>query len=283
MPAIGPLLGAYQVERQLGRGAMAVVHLALDLRHDRLVAVKVLRPEVAAAIGAARFLREIQIAAQLQHASILPLFDSGQVEHTLFYVMPFIAGGTLRDRLRREGAVPVGDAIAIAATVADALAAAHREGVVHRDIKPENILLDEGRPLVADFGVARLTGEAGHGMVSTSGLAVGTPGYMSPEQIAGDRELDGRSDVYSLGCVLYEMLVGEPPFTGPSAQAVANRHMYERVPSVRVVRPEVPAWLEQAVMKALAKVPGARYAGAADFGRALRAGGVTPPAAPPAR
>lgn len=268
----GSVLGGYRIDRELGRGGMAVVYLAHDLRHDRPVALKVLRPEVAQALGPARFAREIQIAAQVHHPNILPLYDSGAENGTLYYVMPYVAGGTLRDRLRREGPLPVAEAIAIAGVVAEALDAAHRQGVVHRDIKPENILIDAGRPLVADFGIARLIGATGATGISTSGLVLGTPGYMSPEQLSGAPTIDGRSDVYSLGCVLYEMLAGEPPFTGPTVQAVASRHLHERIPSLSLVRPGVPKQLEQVVQQALAKLPVDRFATAGAFRDALESG-----------
>jgi serine/threonine protein kinase len=211
------LAGRYRIERELGRGGMATVYLAEDLRHGRRVAIKVLEPGVAAAIGPGRFEREIRIAARMQHPHIVPLFESGQAGGLLFFVMPWIAGGSLRQRLRREKQLPVGDVVRIAGEVASALAHAHGQGVVHRDVKPENILFDEDRALVADFGIARVVHAAGGETLTTSGAVVGTPAYMSPEQAAGQAELDARSDQYALACVVYEMLAGEPPFTGATA------------------------------------------------------------------
>jgi serine/threonine protein kinase len=210
----------YRVERELGRGGMATVYLARDLKHNRLVALKVLHPELTAILGAERFLREIQIAANLNHPHILPLHDSGAVGEILYYVMPYVEGESLRDRLVREKQLPVDDALGIGQEVAQALDYAHRHGVVHRDIKPENILLEDGQAVVADFGIAHAISEAGGTRLTETGLTLGTPAYMSPEQAAGQSSLDGRSDLYSLGCVMYEMLVGEPPFTGPTAQAI---------------------------------------------------------------
>jgi len=207
----------YRIERELGKGGMATVYLAHDLRHDRQVAIKVLRPELTAALGHERFLREITTTANLRHPHILPLHESGAAGEFLYYVMPFVEGESLRDRLIREKQLPVDDALQIAREVADALSYAHSRGLVHRDIKPENILLERGHAVVADFGIARAITAAETETLTQTGLAVGTPLYMSPEQAAGERSLDGRSDLYSLGCVLYEMLAGEPPYTGPTA------------------------------------------------------------------
>jgi hypothetical protein len=265
------LSGRYRIERELGQGGMATVYLAHDLRHDRKVALKVLRPELAAVIGAARFLQEIKTTANLQHPHILSLHDSGEVDGTVFYVMPFVDGESLRDRLSREKQLPVGDAVRIATEAADALEYAHRHGVIHRDIKPENILLSDGQALVADFGVAKAAGEIGAERLTGTGLALGTPAYMSPEQAAGSRELDGRSDQYSLGCVLYEMLAGEPPFTGPTPQAVIGRRFVEPPPSLHLLRAGVPEALERVVLQALAREPADRFSTAADFVRALSA------------
>jgi tetratricopeptide (TPR) repeat protein len=262
------LAGRYTIERELGRGGMATVYLAHDLRHDRAVAVKVLRPEVAASLGPQRFLREIQIAAHLTHPHILPLHDSGQAGELLYYVMPFIDGESLQDRIRRDGPLPVQAAVRIASDVADALSYAHAQSIVHRDIKPGNILLEAGHAVVSDFGIARALSEAAGEEITTSGLAIGTPMYMSPEQVAGNR-VDGRSDVYSLGCVLYEMLTGGPPFGGPNAQAVAARHLNEPPPTLSSVRPEVPPGLSAAVETALAKRPDDRFPTAARFAEAL--------------
>jgi len=231
----------YTIERELGSGGMATVYLAEDLKHHRKVAVKVLRPELAAALGSERFLREIEVTAGLTHPHILPLFDSGEADGFLYYVMPYIAGESLRQRLNRETQLPVDDARAIARQVAAALDFAHRHDVVHRDIKPENVLLHEGEALVADFGIALAVTAAGGGRLTETGLSIGTPAYMSPEQVTGDRAIDGRSDIYSLACVLYEMLAGEPPYTGPTAQAVLARKLSEAVPRLSVVRADCVA------------------------------------------
>jgi tetratricopeptide (TPR) repeat protein len=262
------LAGRYQIEREIGRGGMALVFLARDLKHDRRVAVKVLRPDLSAAIGVERFLREIQIGASLQHPHIVPLHDSGEAGGLPFYVMAYVEGESLRDRLEREKQLPLDEAIRIARDVAEALGHAHSHGVVHRDVKPENILLSGGHALVADFGVARALSAAAVGVTGT-GLAVGTPTYMSPEQAGGMDAVDGRSDLYALGCVLYEMLVGEPPFTGPTASAILARHMQETVPGVRIVRPTVPPGLEAVLDRLLAKIPADRYPTASAFIEAL--------------
>ena len=268
----------YRLEREIGRGGMAVIYLAEDRRHRRRVAIKVLEPELARAIGAERFLREIEIAARLTHPNILPLHDSGDAGDALvYYVMPFVDGESLRSRLDRERQLPLDDALRIAREVADALAYAHSQGVIHRDIKPENILLTAGNlalgqvahALVSDFGIARAVGEAGGDRLTHTGLTLGTPAYMSPEQAAGEREVDVRSDIYSLGCVVYEMLAGEPPFTGPTPQAVLARKAMEPVPRLRVVRETVPAAVEAVVAKSLARTPVDRFATAAQFGEAL--------------
>jgi len=264
----------YRLERELGRGGMAQVWLARDLRHDRAVALKILHPELAAALGAERFLREIRLTARLQHTNILPVLDSGATTlpdgaHVLWYTMPRVEGETLRARLAREHQLPVDEAVAITREIADALEAAHRQGVVHRDVKPENVLLGAGHALLADFGIAKpLLDE--DGALTSTGLALGTPAYMSPEQAAGDPAVDGRADVYALGCVLYEMLVGEPPFTGPTAQIIAARRLVDPVPSVRRLRETVPPSIEAAIRRALAKVPADRFPGAAGFADALR-------------
>jgi len=263
------LAGHYTIDRELGHGGMAVVYLALDARHDRRVALKVLRPEIAAALGAERFLREIRIAAGLSHPNILPLYDSGEAGGILYYVMPYVEGESLRDRLNREAPMPLAEALAIATETADALGHAHAHDVVHRDVKPENILLSGGHALVADFGIARAINAAGGDQLTETGIAIGTPAYMSPEQATAQRAVDGRADVYALGCVLYEMLAGEPPFSGPSAQAVLARHALDPVPPLRTVRPELPPRLERAVLKALAKTPADRFATAAALREAL--------------
>ena len=258
---------------------MATVYLARDLRHDRFVAIKVVPPDLAAVLGPARFLREIEIAARLAHPHILPLHDSGQFEGNLYYVMPYVEGESLRARLRREVQLPLPDAVTIAREVADALGHAHEHGIVHRDIKPENILLQAGHALVADFGIAQAIDVAGGEGLTDTGITLGTPAYMSPEQASGD-VVDGRSDLYSLGCVLYEMLAVEPPFTGPSAHAVLARHRSDAPRSLRVVRPGVPLALESALETALAKVPADRFATARHFQHALEAdrapSGATP-------
>jgi serine/threonine protein kinase len=217
------LADRYRIERELGAGGMATVYLAHDLKHDRNVAIKVLRPELAAVIGADRFLSEIKTTANLQHPHILSLFDSGTVDGTVFYVMPFVDGESLRDRLTREKQLPLRDALAIAREIADALQYAHSHGVIHRDIKPENILLQGGHALVADFGIALAASKVGGNRMTETGMSLGTPQYMSPEQAMGERELDSRTDVYALGCVTFEMLAGEPPFTGPTAQSIVAK------------------------------------------------------------
>src|SRR6185312_9090303 len=246
------LAGRYTIERELGRGGMATVYLANDLRHRRQVAIKVLRPDLAAALGPQRFLREIEIAARLQHPHILPLHDSGDDDGFLYYVMPYVEGESLRQRLVREKQLPLDDALQITSAVASALGYAHSHDVMHRDIKPENILLSGGEAVVADFGIARAITAAGGDKLTTTGVAVGTPTYMSPEQAAGEARLDGRSDVYSLGCVLYEMLAGEPPFTGPTAQAIIARTLKETPRPIHSMRAGVPAALDQVIAKAMA-------------------------------
>ena len=255
---------------------MATVYLAEDLRHDRPVAVKVLRPELTVGPGAERFLREIHIAAQLHHPHIVPLYDSGSIDELLYFVMPYVDGESLRERLNRERQLPVDDALAIAVEVCDALIYAHNLGVVHRDLKPQNILLASGHALVVDFGIARAIAALGAESLTPTGLAVGTPGYMSPEQALGDEQVDQRSDIYSLGCVVYEMLVGEPPFTGTSAQAVIARQVIDPIPGIRTVRPTVPASLEAAVTRALSKVPADRPRTAQQFHDALAGIGISP-------
>ncbi|MGH7580494.1 MAG: protein kinase domain-containing protein [Gemmatimonadales bacterium] len=267
----GALTGRYTIEREIGRGGMAVVFLANDLKHNRQVALKVLRPEVAAALGAERFLREIQLSARLVHTNILPLYDSGAADGALYYAMPCAEGESLRKRLEREGQLSIPDAVQITREVADALAYAHGLGIVHRDIKPENILLSGGHALVADFGIARAITAAAGTRLTETGLTLGTPAYMSPEQAAGEARLDGRADEYSLACVLYEMLVGEPPFKGPSAQAVLARHSMDPVPRLRTVRETVPEGVEQVVRRALAKVPADRFPSVRQFADALAA------------
>src|SRR5918995_2435645 len=242
------LAGRYRVERELGAGGMATVYLAHDARHDRKVAIKVLRPELSAVIGAERFLREIQTIATLQHPHILGLIDSGEVHGTAYYVMPFVEGESLRDRLTREKQLPIADAVRLATQVAGALDYAHRHGVIHRDIKPENVMLHDGSALVADFGIALAVSSAGGGSRMTeTGMSLGTPHYMSPEQAMGDRELTARSDIYALGAMTYEMLLGEPPFTGPTAQSIVAKVMTEEPAPIGPRRRSVPDAVAAAV------------------------------------
>jgi Tol biopolymer transport system component/tRNA A-37 threonylcarbamoyl transferase component Bud32 len=268
------LADRYRLERELGQGGMATVYLAEDLKHDRKVALKVLRPELAAVLGADRFLVEIKTTANLQHPHILALFDSGKVDGTVFYVMPFVEGESLRDRLAREKQLPVADAIRIASEVAGALDYAHRRGVIHRDIKPENILLHDDSALVADFGIALAASRSeGSTRLTETGMSLGTPHYMSPEQAMGEREITARSDVYALGCVLYEMLTGEPPYTGPTAQAVVAKVMTAEPPPPSAARKAVPPSVDEAVLTALEKLPADRFASAAEFAAVLAGGG----------
>jgi hypothetical protein len=262
----------YRLVRELGAGGMATVWLADDVRHDRQVAIKILHPELSAVLGPERFLAEIKLTAALQHPHILPLFDSGSADGLLFYVMPYVEGETLRRRLERERQLPVADAVRIARDVADALAYAHGRGVVHRDIKPENILLQSGRPVVADFGIALAVQQAGGSRMTQTGLSLGTPQYMAPEQAMGEREIDARADVYALGAVTYEMLAGEPPFTGPSSQAIVARVLTEQPAGIRARRPAVPEHVEDAVLLALEKLPADRFGGALEFATALEGG-----------
>ncbi|HEX6645346.1 MAG TPA: serine/threonine-protein kinase, partial [Gemmatimonadales bacterium] len=265
------LATAYSLERELGRGGMATVFLARDLKHKRPVALKVLHPELSQALGPERFRREIDTAARLQHPHILTVHDSGEAGGRLWYTMPFVEGESLRDRLRRERQLPVDEALRIAREAALALDYAHRHGVIHRDVKPENLLLSaDGDTLVADFGIARSLEGADDALTQT-GVVIGTPAYMSPEQASGEAALDARSDVYALGSVLYEMLAGEPPFTGPTAQAITAKRFRDPVPSVRRVRSSVPEGVDRALQRALALVPADRFATAAAFEKALAA------------
>ncbi|MFC1639257.1 protein kinase [Gemmatimonadota bacterium] len=277
----------YSIEQEIGSGGMATVYLAHDLKHDRKVAVKVLRPELAASIGVDRFLREIKITANLTHPHILPLLDSGEAEGSLYYVMPYVEGESLRDRLNREKQLPVDDSLRIAGEVADALSFAHAHNVIHRDIKPENILREAKHAVVADFGVARAIEEAGETKLTDTGIAIGTPAYLSPEQASGERELDGRSDIYALGCVLYEMLAGEPPFTGPTAENIILKHISAEPTPVNVLRGTVSEEIVLTVKRALAKSPADRFATADELAQQLQAlatpsGGITPSRTPPA-
>jgi len=288
------LADRYRIERELGHGGMATVYLAEDLKHHRQVAIKVLRPELAAALGADRFLREIETTANLRHPHILPLFDSGALDsglsthdsltthdsRLLFYVMPYVEGESLRDRLVREKQLPLDTALQIAREVADALNYAHAHGVIHRDIKPENILLESGHAVVADFGIARAISAAGGEQLTETGLAIGTVQYMSPEQAAGQRDLDGRSDLYALGCVLYEMLAGQAPFTGPTVESIVHQHLMATPPPITQLRPTVPPKVAAALLRALAKTPADRFTDGAQFVRALESGGSAPPEPP---
>jgi serine/threonine-protein kinase len=276
------LADRYRIERPLGRGGMATVYYAHDLRHDRPVALKVFHPELAAALGE-RFVREIHLAAKLSHPHILTIHDSGEAAELLWYTMPVVDGESLRQRLERVGQLPVGDAVRIASTVAEALEHAHRHGVVHRDIKPENILLFAGEPMVADFGIALALDRAGGERLTQTGFSLGTPVYMSPEQACADPRLDSRTDIYSLGCVLYEMLAGEPPYTGTTPQAIVAKRLSQPPPPLRTVR-EVPEALDQAIQTALARNPADRFMTARDFARAITEGAAAPHgAAVPAR
>jgi serine/threonine-protein kinase len=280
-PLFEALADRYRIDRELGRGGFAVVYLAHDLRHDRPVGLKVLHPDIAAALGVERFQREIHLAARLQHPHILGVFDSGEAAGQLWYVMPYVEGESLRDRIVRERQLPVADAVRIVQEVADALDYAHRHGVIHRDIKPENILLTDRHALVADFGIARAVGADA---LTLTGMAIGTPAYMSPEQASGEGNVDARSDLYALGCVLYEMLAGEPPFTGPTVQAILSRALTEPPRPVHPIRDAVPAALDTVMAKALARVPADRYASGSELAAAIAAAaGQAPRSARPLR
>ena len=265
----------YRIERELGAGGMATVYLAHDLRHDRDVAIKTLHPDLAAALGGERFLSEIRTTARLQHPHILPLLDSGSADGLLYYVMPYVAGETLRSRLDRERQLPLDDALLIAREVADALQSAHQLGIIHRDIKPENILLQGGHALVADFGIALAVQSAGGARMTQTGLSLGTPQYMSPEQAMGERTIDARSDQYALAAVTYEMLAGEPPFTGPTVQAIIAKALSERPVPISTLRDTVPVAVEQTVLRALAKLPADRFTSVQEFAAGLRTEGGT--------
>ena len=265
------LTGRYAIEREIGRGGMATVYLARDIKHDRDVAIKALRPDLAAALGAERFLAEVKLTARLDHPHILTLIDSGDAGGILFYVMPLVRGESLRARLDRERQLGLDETVRLARQVASALDYAHRQGVIHRDIKPENILLQEGEAILTDFGIALAVSQAGGERLTGTGLSLGTPSYMSPEQAAGDRTVDARSDIYALGAVTYEMLTGEPPVTGASVQAIIAKLMTEPPTPVRVLRETVSSSLDAAVMRALAKAPMDRFATAREFADALTA------------
>jgi serine/threonine-protein kinase len=264
------LPGRYAIEREIGRGGMATVFLARDLKHERQVALKVLDPELGAVLGSERFLAEIRVTANLQHPNLLPLFDSGEASGLLFYVMPFVEGESLRSRLDREKQLPVDEAVRIASAVANALDYAHGHGVIHRDLKPENILLQAGQPVIADFGIALAVSKAGGARITQTGLSLGTPQYMSPEQATGDRVVDGRTDIYSLGAVVYEMLTGEPPHVGNTAQAIIAKLMTEEVRPVKVLRRNVPTHVDAAVRRALERLPADRFGTGHEFADALQ-------------
>src|SRR5688572_10565683 len=267
------LEGRYAIDREIGRGGMATVYLARDVRHNRKVALKVLNPELGAVLGVERFLAEIEVTANLQHPNLLPLFDSGEASGMLFYVMPFIEGESLRARLDREKQLPVDEAIRITTAIAGALDYAHRHKVIHRDLKPENILMLEGQPLVADFGIALAVSKAGGERITQTGLSLGTPQYMSPEQATGDRVVDGRADIYSLGAMLFEMLVGDPPHHASTSQAIIAKVLTERPTSVRLSRPSVPVHIEAAVARSLEKLAADRFGTAKEFAEALKGNG----------
>jgi eukaryotic-like serine/threonine-protein kinase len=264
------LADRYQIDREIGSGGMATVYLARDLRHQREVALKVLKPELGAVLGTDRFLSEIRVTANLQHPNLLPLFDSGEAGGLLFYVMPFVRGETLRAKIDRERQLSVDEAVRIAVAVASALQCAHESGVIHRDLKPENILLQSGQPVIADFGIALAVSKAGGARVTQTGLSLGTPQYMSPEQATGDRVIDARSDIYSLGAVTYEMLSGEPPHSGSSAQAIIAKLMTSEPQPLNTLRSTIPVNVACAVEKALAKLPADRFASAQEFAAALQ-------------
>ena len=276
------VIGPYTLERELGRGSAATVYLARDAKHARQVALKILHPELAAALGAERFQREIRMLARLQHPHILPLYDSGEAAGTLYFVMPYVEGESLGARLKRDGRLPIAEAVRIARELLGALAYAHAHDIVHRDIKPENILLAAGQPLLADFGVARAIGRASGAThrLTDAGVVVGTPAYMSPEQASADPVLDGRSDLYSLGCVLYEMLAGRAPWAGSSAHKVIARRFVEQPLPLGKLRPEVPREVQDAVMRALHSAPDDRWPTAESFAAALAGSATTPVDAP---
>ena len=263
------LADRYRIDREAGAGGMATVFKALDLRHEREVAIKVLHEDLGATLGPGRFITEIKTTARLQHPHILPLLDSGEVQGLLFYVMPFVTGETLRDRLTRDTQLPINEALRIAREVADALGYAHGLGIVHRDIKPENILLQGGHALLADFGIALAVQHAGGTRMTQTGLSLGTPQYMSPEQAMGEKGVDFHSDLYALGAVTYEMLAGEPPFTGASVQAIVAKLLTERPVPLTTLRDTIPLHVEHAVNQALAKLPADRHRSAAEFARLL--------------
>ncbi|HXV15645.1 MAG TPA: serine/threonine-protein kinase, partial [Gemmatimonadaceae bacterium] len=267
------LADRYTIDREIGAGGMATVYLAHDLRHDRNVALKVLKPDLGAVLGVERFLSEIKVTANLQHPNLLPLFDSGEAEGLLYYVMPYVEGESLRSRLDREKQLPIDEAIRISIAIANALQYAHSHGVIHRDLKPENILLQEGQPVIADFGIALAVSKAGGNRITQTGLSLGTPAYMSPEQATGDRVIDARSDIYSLGAMTYEMLTGEPPHTGSTSQAVIARMLTEKPRPIRTTRAAVPEYVEATVQRALEKLPADRFATVKEYAEGLQGRG----------
>ena len=271
------LSGSYSIDRELGRGGMATVFLAQDVKHDRVVALKVLHPDLAASLGPDRFLREIKLAARLNHPHILPLFDSGDANGMLYYVMPYVEGESLRERLDREQQLSIEEAVHHGRAIASALDYAHRQNIVHRDVKPENVMLYEGEAMVMDFGIAKAVSAAGSETLTQTGMMIGTPAYVSPEQAAGETNLDGKSDQYSLGCVVYEMITGERPFTGASPQAIMAKRFKEAPSPLRTIRSTVPESVEKAVMRAMATEANARYSTTAQFGQALASGNLVTP------
>jgi len=275
-PSGARLGGRYVLDREIGRGGMATVYLARDTRENREVAVKIMHPRLAGAIDGQRFLREIEIAGSLAHPRIVPLYDSGQSGSVLYYVMPYIEGGSLHQRLQRDRRLPVEQTLTIAADVAAALGYAHGRGILHRDVKPENVLLQDGRAVVVDFGLARAIGEANYRKLTQTGILVGTAFYLSPEQIREDRDLDARCDIYSLGCILYEMLAGEPPYAARSIVQLIRRIVKAPVPRVRALRPEVPPAIEAAIERAMAKAAADRFATMDAFATALQPAPAVP-------
>ena len=271
------LSGSYTIDRELGRGGMATVFLAQDVKHDRVVALKVLHPDLAASLGPDRFLREIKLAARLNHPHILPLFDSGEANGLLYYVMPYVEGESLRERLDREQQLPVEEAVHHGRAIASALDYAHRQNIVHRDVKPENVMLYEGEAMVMDFGIAKAVSAAGSETLTQTGMMIGTPAYVSPEQAAGETNLDGKSDQYSLACVVYEMITGERPFVGSSPQAIMAKRFKETPAPLRTIRSAVPESVEKAVMRAMSTEAAARYTSTAQFGQALASGNLMTP------
>src|SRR5678816_3883541 len=271
------LSGSYSIDRELGRGGMATVYLAQDSKHDRVVALKVLHPDLAASLGPERFLREIKLAARLNHPHILPLYDSGETQGFLYYVMPYVEGESLRERLEREKQIPIAEAVHHAKAIASALDYAHRQNIVHRDIKPENLMLYEGEAMVMDFGIAKAVSAAGSETLTQTGMMVGTPAYVSPEQAAGETQLDGRSDQYSLACVLFEMLAGQRPFTGPTAQAILAKRFTEAPRHIRELRGSVPENVERALLKAMSSDASSRYNTTALFSLALNTSSLDTP------